>query len=51
MLIEHDGSQTIDRLENPGNKTKIFKILDPSQYGGGANGLDEFLETLRSNFA
>jgi len=51
MLTELDRSQTIDRLENPGNQSTIFKMVDPLWYCGGAKELDKFLKTLRSNFA
>jgi hypothetical protein len=51
MLTELYRSWTIDRPENPGNQSKIFKMVDPLRYCGGANKLDKFLETLRSNFA
>jgi len=51
MLTELDRSRTIERLENPGNQCKIFKMVDPLRYCGGAKELDKFLETLRSNFA
>ena len=51
MLTELDRSRTIDRPENPGNQSKIFKMVDPLRYCGGAKELDKFLETLRSNFA
>jgi len=51
MLSEHNRSQAIDRPENPGNQSKIFKMVDPSRYGGGAKELDKILETLRLNFA
>jgi hypothetical protein len=51
MLTELDRSRTIDRPGNPGNQSKIFKMVDPLRYCGGAKKLDKFLETLRSNFA
>jgi len=51
MLTELDLSRTINRPENTGNQSKIFKMVDPLQYCGGAKELDKFLETLRSNFA
>jgi len=51
MLTELDRSRTIDRLENTGNQSKIFKMVDPLRYCGGAKELDKFLETLWSNFA
>jgi len=51
MLSELDRSRATDTLENPGNQSKIFKIVDPLRYCGGAKELDKFLETLRSNFA
>jgi hypothetical protein len=51
MLTELDHNRTIDRLENPGNQCKIFKIVDPCAYGGGAKALNKYLKTLRSNFA
>jgi hypothetical protein len=43
MLTELDGSRTIDRLENPGNQSKIFQMVDPLLYCGGAKELDKFL--------
>jgi len=51
MLTELDRSRIIDRPENTGNQSKIFKMADPLRYSGGAKELDKFLETLRSNFA
>jgi len=51
MLTELDRSRTITRPENPGNQSKIFKMVDPLRYCGRAKELDKFLETLRSNFA
>ena len=51
MLTELDRSRTIDRPENTGNQSKIFKMVDPLPYCRGAKELDKFLETLRSNFA
>jgi len=51
MLTELDHSRTIDRPENPGNQSKIFKMVDPLWYCSGAKELDKFLGTLRSNFA
>jgi len=51
MLSELDRSRATDRLENPGNQSKISKMVDPLRYCGGAKELDKFLETLRSNFA
>jgi predicted transcriptional regulator of viral defense system len=51
VLTELDCSQTINRPENTGNQSKIFKMVNPLQYCGGAKELDKFLETLRSNFA
>jgi len=51
MLTDLDRSRTIDRPENPGDQSKIFKMVDPLGYSGGAKVLDTFLETLRSNFA
>jgi len=51
MLTELDRSRTSDRLENPGNQSKIFKKVDPLWYCSGAKDLDKFLETLQSNFA
>jgi len=51
MLTKLDRSRTIERPENPGNQSKIFKIVYPLRYCGGAKELDKFLETLRSNFA
>jgi hypothetical protein len=51
MLPELDRSPATDRQENPGNQSKIFTIVDPLRYCGGAKELDKFLETLRSNFA
>jgi len=51
MLSELDRSRATDRPEDPGNQSKIFKIVDSFRYCGGAKELDKFLETLRSNFA
>jgi len=51
MLYKLDRCRTIERPENPGNHSKIFKMVDRLPYCGGANELDKFLETLRSNFA
>jgi hypothetical protein len=51
MPTKLDCSQTLDRPENPGTQSKIFSMVDPLQYSGGAKELDKFLETLRSNFA
>jgi hypothetical protein len=51
MVSERDRSLATDRPENPGNQSKIFKVVDPLQYCGGAKELDMFLETLRSHFA
>jgi hypothetical protein len=47
MLTELDRSRTIDRPENPGNQSKIFKLVDALRYCGGAKELDKFLKTLR----
>jgi hypothetical protein len=46
MLTERYRSRTIDRLENPRNQSKIFKMVDHLWYCGGAIELDKFLETL-----
>jgi hypothetical protein len=51
MLTEIDRSRTINRPEKSGDQSKIFKMLDPLRYCGGAKELDKFLKTLRSNFA
>ena len=51
MLSELDRSRATNWPENPGNQSKIFKMVDPLRYCGGAKELDKFLETLRSNFA
>jgi len=51
MLTELNNSRTMDRPENPGNQSKIFKMVDPVQYCSGAKELDKFLETLQFNFA
>jgi len=51
ILTNLDHSRTIDSLENPGNQSTIFNTVDPFWYCGGANELDMFRETLRSNFA
>jgi hypothetical protein len=51
MLSELDRSRATDRPEDPGNQSKIFKMVDPLRYCGRAKELDKFLETLRSNFA
>jgi hypothetical protein len=51
MLNELDRRRTINRPQNPGNQSKIFKIVDPLRYCGRAKELDKFLETLRSTFA
>jgi len=51
LLTEHDSSRTTDRPENPGNQSKIFKMVDPLRYCGGAKELDKFVETLQSNIA
>jgi len=50
MLTELDCSSTIDKLQNPRNQSKIFKVLDPLGYCGAAIELDEFLKTLRAHF-
>jgi len=50
-LSELDRSRATAKPENPGNQSKIFKMVDPLRYCGGAKELDKFLETLRSNFA
>jgi hypothetical protein len=49
MLSELDRSRATQRPENAGNQSKIFKMVDPLRYCGGAKELDKFLETLRSN--
>jgi len=46
MLTELDRSRTIDRPENPGNQSKIFKMVEPLRYCGRAKELDKLLETL-----
>jgi hypothetical protein len=51
MLTELDCSRTIDRPENTRTQSMIFKMVDPLWYCGAAKELDEFLETLRSNYA
>jgi len=51
MLTELDRCRTIDRPENPGTQSKIFKMVDPLRHCSGAEELDKFLETLRSHFA
>jgi len=51
MLTELDCSRTISRPENPGNQSKIMKMVDPLRFCGGAKELDMLFETLRSNFA
>jgi hypothetical protein len=51
MLSELDRSRATDGLENPGNQSKISKMVDPLRYCGRAKELDKFLETFRSNFA
>jgi len=51
MLTELDLSRTINRPQNTGNQSKIFKMVDPLRYYGGAKELEKFLETLRSHFA
>jgi hypothetical protein len=51
MLTELDCRQTINRPQNPGNQSKIFKMVDPLRYYGRVKQLDKLLETLRSNFA
>jgi hypothetical protein len=39
-LLELNWSPTITRLENPGNKSNIFNMVDPLWYCGGATELD-----------
>jgi len=51
MLSELDRSPSTDRPDDPGNQTKMLKMVDPLPYCGRAKELDKFLETLRSNFA
>jgi len=51
ILSQLDSSRATDRPENPRNQSKIFIMVDPLQYCGGAKELDMFLETSRSNFA
>jgi hypothetical protein len=51
MLSELDCSRATDRLENSGNQSKIFKIVDHLQYCGRAKELDKFFRTLWSHFA
>jgi len=51
MHTELDRNRTIDRPENPGNQSKIFKMVDCLRYCGGAKELDKFLEILPSNLA
>jgi hypothetical protein len=51
MLNKLDRSRTIDRPENPGNQSKITKMVDPLWYCGWAKEQDKFLETLRTIFA
>jgi hypothetical protein len=40
MLSELDRSQATDRPENPGNQSKIFTMVNPLRYCGGAKELD-----------
>jgi hypothetical protein len=51
MFTELSCSQTIDRPENPRNKSKNFKMVNPIGYCDGENELHEILKTLWSNFA
>jgi len=51
MLTELDRGWTINRTENPGNQSKICRMVDPLRYCGGAKEMDKFLVILRSNFA
>jgi len=50
MLSDLDRSRANDRQENLGNQSGVFKMVDPWRYCGGAKELDNFLQTLRSNF-
>jgi hypothetical protein len=51
MLAELDHSQPTERNEtSEPTQLKIFKMVDPVRYCGGAKELDKFLESLRSNF-
>jgi len=51
MLTKLDRFRTVDRPVSPGIQSKIFQLIDPLWYYGEARKLDNFLETLKSNFA
>jgi hypothetical protein len=51
MLTELNHSRTINRRQSLVNQSKIFQMVNPLLYFGGAKTLDKFLETLQSNFA
>ena len=51
MVSHLDRCRATNRPENPANWCKIFKMVDALRYCGGAKELDEFLQTIQSNFA
>jgi len=48
-LMEENWEYRRESIRPEATKTKIFDMTHPKQYCGGANELDPFLDTLRSN--
>jgi len=49
-LMEANREYRRESIRPEATKTKIFDLTHPEQYCGGAKELDNFLDTLQSNF-